>query len=160
MPIVTLDDSRIGPAGRLSTAAICQDLGFLLAKLHTLGSVLNNRGLAGVGLKERSYAVVALANSGLEPTQRELAEFLSLDPSQIVSLIDELENRGLVKRAPGKRDRRVKTITATDQGARVLEAARMAAREAELWHLLLSTRKRLPPSRHFWVKPFGAAQPI
>ena len=45
--------------------------------------------------------MLTLANSGLEPTQRELADFLSLDPSQIVALMDELEKRGLVD--PGAR---------------------------------------------------------
>ncbi len=91
----------IRPADKLMSASISRDAGFLLAKLHAAGSVLNNRALAQFGLKERSYSVLALATSELEPTQREMAEFLSLDPSQIVALIDELEQRGLVIRAPG-----------------------------------------------------------
>jgi DNA-binding MarR family transcriptional regulator len=82
-------------------------------------------------LKERSYSVLSLADSGLEPTQRELADFLSLDPSQIVALVDELESRGLVSRAPGKHDRRAKTVTATEEGRLVLAAASKAAEEAE-----------------------------
>ncbi len=109
-------------------ASISQDLGFLLAKLHAAGSVLNNRALAEFDLKERSYSVLILANSGLEPTQREMADFLSLDPSQIVALVDELEKRGLVARAPGKQDRRAKTVTATAKGGKLLEQAGEAAR--------------------------------
>jgi DNA-binding MarR family transcriptional regulator len=112
-------------------ASISADAGFLLAKLHAAGSVLNNRALAGFGLKERSYSVLALANSELEPTQREMAEFLSLDPSQIVALIDELEKRGLVIRAPGKLDRRAKIVSATAEGSAVFRRAEGAAREAE-----------------------------
>ena len=57
----------------------------LLAKVHAAGSVLNNKALAEFGLRERSYSVLRLASSRLDPTQRELAEFLSLDPSQIVA---------------------------------------------------------------------------
>lgn len=135
MATETLDDLKSGPAGRLLTASISQDLGFLLAKLHAAGSVLNNRTLVDFGLKERSYSVLALANSGLEPTQRELADFLSLDPSQIVALVDELEQRGLVERTPGKRDRRAKTVTATAEGARLFDVAQQAARRAELMAL-------------------------
>ncbi|MET3952140.1 MarR family transcriptional regulator [Arthrobacter sp. UYEF36] len=119
------------PAEKLVAAPISQDAGFLLAKLHAAGSVLNNRALAGFGLKERSYSVLALANSDLEPTQREMAEFLSLDPSQIVALIDELEKRGLVMRAPGKQDRRAKIVSATAEGSSVFRQAEAAAREAE-----------------------------
>lgn len=43
-----------------------------------------------------------------EPTQRELTDFLSLDPSQVVSLVDDLKRRGLVERAAGKQDRRAR----------------------------------------------------
>jgi len=75
--------------------------------------------------------VLILANSGLEPTQRELADFLSLDPSQIVALVDQLEKRGLVVRAPGKQDRRAKTVTATAAGTELFDHAREAANSAE-----------------------------
>ncbi|NUU31544.1 MarR family transcriptional regulator [Arthrobacter sp. C9C5] len=118
-------------ADKLVAASISRDAGFLLAKLHATGSILNNRALAEFGLKERSYSVLALANSELEPTQREMAEFLSLDPSQIVALIDELEKRGLVLRAPGRQDRRAKIVSATAEGSAVFRQAEAAARAAE-----------------------------
>jgi DNA-binding MarR family transcriptional regulator len=116
---------------KLVPASITNDVGFLLAKLHAAGSVLNNRALADFGLKERSYSVLVLANSGLEPTQRELADFLSLDPSQIVALVDDLEKRGLVARAAGIQDRRAKTVTATPKGAKLHGEAAEAAIRAE-----------------------------
>jgi DNA-binding MarR family transcriptional regulator len=118
-------------AEKLVAAPISRDVGFLLAKLHAAGSVLNNRALAEFELKERSYSVLILADSGLNPTQREMADFLSLDPSQIVALVDELEKRGLVVRAPGKQDRRAKTVTATAKGGQLLAGATRAARRAE-----------------------------
>ncbi|MET4592079.1 MarR family transcriptional regulator [Arthrobacter sp. 754] len=120
-----------GAGEKLVAASITNDMGFLLAKLHASGSVLNNRALADFNLKERSYSVLILADSGLEPTQRELADFLSLDPSQIVALVDDLEKRKLVVRAPGKQDRRAKTVTATKAGSKLLDEAGKAARSAE-----------------------------
>lgn len=131
MTIETQGSQRTAEIHKLVAASISQDLGFLLAKLHAAGSALNNRALAEFDLKERSYSVLILANSGLEPTQREMADFLSLDPSQIVALVDELEKRGLVVRAPGKQDRRAKTVTATAKGGKLLEQASEAARKAE-----------------------------
>jgi DNA-binding MarR family transcriptional regulator len=131
MTIETQGGQRTEQAHKLVAASISQDLGFLLAKLHAAGSVLNNRALAEFDLKERSYSVLILANSGLEPTQREMADFLSLDPSQIVALVDELEKRGLVVRAPGKQDRRAKTVTATAAGSRLQAQAAEAAGRAE-----------------------------
>ncbi|ABK05200.1 DNA-binding MarR family transcriptional regulator [Arthrobacter sp. PvP102] len=131
MTIEIQGGQRTEQAHKLVAASISQDLGFLLAKLHAAGSVVNNRALAEFDLKERSYSVLILANSGLEPTQREMADFLSLDPSQIVALVDELEKRGLVARAPGKQDRRAKTVTATAKGGKLLGQASEAARRAE-----------------------------
>ena len=122
---------KLAGTEKLVAAPITNDVGFLLAKLHAAGSVLNNQALAEFDLKERSYSVLILANSGLEPTQRELADFLSLDPSQIVALVDELEKRGLVVRAPGKQDRRAKTVTATPAGAKLHARASEAAARAE-----------------------------
>ncbi|MEI2276915.1 MarR family winged helix-turn-helix transcriptional regulator [Paenarthrobacter ilicis] len=113
-------------APRLAAARIGNDVGLLLAKLHATGSILNNKALADYGLRERSFSVLTLACSGLEPTQRELADFLSLDPSQVVSLVDDLENRRLVERAQGKLDRRAKIIVATAEGRRIHTKARAA----------------------------------
>jgi DNA-binding MarR family transcriptional regulator len=111
---------------RLAASRIGNDIGLLLAKLHAAGSVLNNRALADYGLRERSFSVLTLACSGLEPTQRELADFLSLDPSQVVSLVDDLERRGLVERTQGKQDRRAKIITSTTEGRKMHTKARSA----------------------------------
>lgn len=116
---------------RLAAAKIGSDVGLLLAKLHATGSLLNNKALADYGLRERSFSVLTLACSGLEPTQRELADFLSLDPSQVVSLVDDLEHRGLVKRAQGKQDRRAKIIVSTAEGRRIHNRARAALEVCE-----------------------------
>ncbi|MGF4045199.1 MULTISPECIES: MarR family winged helix-turn-helix transcriptional regulator [Paenarthrobacter] len=116
---------------RLAGAKIGSDVGLLLAKLHATGSLLNNKALADYGLRERSFSVLTLACSGLEPTQRELADFLSLDPSQVVSLVDDLEHRGLVKRAQGKQDRRAKIIVSTTEGRRIHNKARAALEVCE-----------------------------
>ena len=116
---------------RLAAAKIGSDVGLLLAKLHATGSLLNNKALADYGLRERSFSVLTLACSGLEPTQRELADFLSLDPSQVVSLVDDLEHRGLVKRAQGKQDRRAKIIVSTAEGRRIHTKARAGLEECE-----------------------------
>jgi len=123
--------NKIRAETRFSSAEISNDVGLLLAKLHALSSNLNNRALAEFDLRERSFSVLTLACSGLEPTQRELAEFLSLDPSQIVSLVDELESRGLIERAAGKHDRRVKIVAATADGIGIHAKARAALQACE-----------------------------
>ncbi len=75
--------------------------------------------------------VLSLAASDLTPSQRELAEFLQLDPSQLVSTIDALEARGWVERKPSSEDRRVNVLNATPAGQQVLTQAQEAIVEAE-----------------------------
>ena len=144
---------------RLAESSISTDIGFLLAKLHAAGSVLNNAALAEFGLKERSYSVLALACGNLGPTQRELAEFLSLDPSQIVALIDELEQRGLVERKPGPSDRRQKLVTATKTGRTLHAAAQKAAQAAEAQQLAMLTGEEVASLRSILRKAVWSANP-
>jgi DNA-binding MarR family transcriptional regulator len=56
----------------------------------------------------------------LEPRQsvpmKSLSTFMSCDPSNITGIIEQLVTEGLVDRKEAAYDRRVKTVTLTDQG--------------------------------------------
>jgi DNA-binding MarR family transcriptional regulator len=56
---------------------------------------------------------------------------MSIDPSTMVSLIDQLEGAGLAKRRPSARDRRAREVTITPKGRRVLERGRKMAAQVE-----------------------------
>ena len=101
---------------RLYTTDLASEIEFLTARARSLGSGRANNMLAELDLKVRSYSVLSLACSGQNPSQRELADFLSLDPSQIVALVDQLEKRGAVTREADPRDRRSKVIAPTPAG--------------------------------------------
>jgi len=152
-------ESSGGASVRLAESSISTDVGFLLAKLHAAGSVLNNAALEEFGLKERSYSVLALACGNLGPTQRDLAEFLSLDPSQIVALIDELEQRGLVERRPGISDRRQKLVAATKAGRTLHAAAQKATQAAEARQLAMLTGEEVSSLRSILRKAVWSGNP-
>lgn len=105
------------------------DLGFLLARIS--GDVVRaaNAALAVESLRVRQYSVLALTCDFAEGiSQRRLARELGLDPSQIVSLVDELVAAGLVERRLAAADRRTRLVTATGAGRRKRErAANLAA---------------------------------
>ena len=131
------------PAPRLLTTDLAGEVEFLAARARAVGTATANEFLAALELKVRSYSVLALACSGENPSQRELAEFLSLDASQIVALVDELESRGLVVRGTDPRDRRSNSIAATAAGRTLYALARTAVREAEAASLrVLSSAER------------------
>jgi DNA-binding MarR family transcriptional regulator len=115
---------------RLYTTDLASEIEFLTARARSLGSGRANNMLAELDLKVRSYSVLSLACSGQNPSQRELADFLSLDPSQIVALVDQLEKRGAVTREADPRDRRSKVIAPTAAGRRLYKRAEAIVRQA------------------------------
>lgn len=125
------DTKHTGSDRLWSITPIGLDPAFLLARANALSISRMHTALATLGLKARPYSLLAIAAADARPTQRELSEFLQLDPSQIVSLIDELEKRGLVRREPDPRDRRAKVVVATDEGRALAEQARATVVESD-----------------------------
>ena len=60
-----------------------------------------------------------------------LADFLRLDPSQVVALVDGLEREGRVRRESDPDDRRSKVVIATRAGEELLVAAQAAIADAQ-----------------------------
>src|SRR5690606_28459215 len=110
--------------------ALIDDVSFLLARASALSNAAGNDALAEFGLKVRSYSVLELAGDGGRTSQREIADFLRLDPSQVVALVDQLQKAGLVAREPDQRDRRANVIVITPAGLELLAQARENVREA------------------------------
>jgi DNA-binding MarR family transcriptional regulator len=66
--------------------------------------------------------ILIQANSGLNQTR--LGNALGIDRSTVVAVIDRLEERGLVERAPAPTDRRSYALGLSDQGVALLRRAR------------------------------------
>ena len=49
----------------------------------------------------------------------ELARYLMCDSSNVTGITDRLEERGLVRREPGEKDRRVKMLVLTEEGEKI-----------------------------------------
>ena len=103
--------------------ALAGDVGFLLARCSAMAVRATNAALAGVGLRARHYAVLQVAAVPGGSSQRQLGLDLGLDPSAVVSLVDDLQKAGLVARTPDPADRRARVINATDRGLAVLRKA-------------------------------------
>jgi DNA-binding MarR family transcriptional regulator len=116
---------------RLKQTDLGNEIEFLAARARSIGNARANSRLAPLDLKVRSYSVLALACSTSGPSQRDLAEYLCLDPSQIVALVDGLEKRGLVERVADPVDRRSKIIRGTRAGKTLYQQAAEAVRAAE-----------------------------
>lgn len=141
----TEDPSTLATAGieRLQSARVASDVQFLIARARGRGTAHANQMLAELNLKVRHFSVLSLVCTEERPTQRELGEFLDLDPSQIVALVDNLEERGAVRRETDPRDRRSKIVVPTESGHDLHEQAAALTRESEETVLqTLSPRER------------------
>jgi DNA-binding MarR family transcriptional regulator len=87
--------------------------------------------LESVGLTPALFGLLNLIRAREGANQQELGSAMGVDPSTMVSLIDDLESAGLAKRRPHPTDRRARAVGLTAKGRRVLEQGRNMAAQVE-----------------------------
>src|ERR1700682_795939 len=87
-------------------AAVDQRLLPLLEHLARVGRRAFETTLEPGGLRPRHLIALKLLSDQGPASQQALAESLSLDPSNVVGLLNELEERGLITRRRDSADRR------------------------------------------------------
>jgi DNA-binding MarR family transcriptional regulator len=76
-----------------------------------------------VDLRMPHYVVLAVLEEAGPCNQKQIAECIALDKSDVTKLMNELESRGLVQRVNDLQDRRRHRVTLTIKGKRQLEAS-------------------------------------
>jgi DNA-binding MarR family transcriptional regulator len=79
--------------------------------------------LAELGLSARTYFVLAAIDGPDPPSQQQLSRTLSIDPTLVVALVDELQAGGLVVRDRNPQDRRRYDLRLTAEGKKALGTA-------------------------------------
>lgn len=87
--------------------------------------------LESVGLTPPLFGLLNVLGAREGAIQQEIGSAMGIDPSTMVSLIDELESAGLAKRRPHPTDRRAREVAITPKGRRRLEQARRMATQVE-----------------------------
>jgi len=83
------------------------------------------------GIDGRNLAVLAVLAGARPVSQQQAAQRLEVDRTTMVALIDGLEHKGLVRRAPHPDDRRKNVVTLTAAGRDVLDQALPASEDVE-----------------------------
>lgn len=114
-----------------SETAVAEFAGQLFFRLWRASHTRTAAALAPLGLTPALFALLNVLGAREGAIQQELVTTMGVDPSTMVSLIDELERAGLAKRRPHPTDRRAREVTITPKGRRVLERARQMAFDVE-----------------------------
>lgn len=104
---------------------------FLLSQLGAVASSRFADRTREIGLTPSDAGVIRLIGRAPGLSQRSLADRLGAVPSRMVTLIDSLQDRGLVDRVRSSTDRRNYELRLTDAGKRVLRELRGIAEEHE-----------------------------
>ena len=80
--------------------------------------------LATLDLTPALFALLNVIGARDGAIQQALGTAMGIDPSTMVSLIDQLEGAGLARRRPSPTDRRAREVLITPKGRRLLERAR------------------------------------
>ncbi|MGP3958600.1 MarR family winged helix-turn-helix transcriptional regulator [Nonomuraea sp. 3N208] len=93
----------------------------MLSMLAMHADRLVSEGLARMDARKWHYATLVALNESGPASQAELSKRTGIYRSDLVSVINELAERGFVDRAPDPADRRRNVITVTERGRRHLE---------------------------------------
>jgi DNA-binding MarR family transcriptional regulator len=138
--------------------------------LKRLGFAAKGRAMEAyeeAGLHPYHYAILLVLDEGSRVTQGSIADALGYDRGQLVGLLDELEEQGLVERRRDPSDRRRHIVRMTAQGARTLRRLRTLAgrteeefleplsekQRADLLHLLQLLAEKHEPRCAFGAPP-------
>jgi MarR family transcriptional regulator, lower aerobic nicotinate degradation pathway regulator len=102
--------------------------------LKRLGDAVRERAMpefVAAGCNPYHHAVLALLDEGARDTQGEIADALGFDRSQLVGILDELEEDGLIERQRDPNDRRRHVVTMTKAGKRTMAERRATIKRIE-----------------------------
>jgi DNA-binding MarR family transcriptional regulator len=104
---------------------------FLLKRLGMKAKEQSFAEYAENGLHPYHHAILVVLDEGSRETQRSIADALGYDSGQLVGLLDELEEGGLVVRTRDPADRRRHVVEMTAAGRKTLERLRKLSSQLE-----------------------------
>jgi DNA-binding MarR family transcriptional regulator len=132
-------DEGLSPAGTNGHDGFA----YLLVQLGTRAARLFAERLAPLGLEPRHAGMLNRLAANEGKSQQAIGELIELNPTRMVFLVDELEQRGLVERRRNAADRRSYALYLTDSGHDVLrQVAAVAAGHSESFGAALTQAER------------------
>lgn len=105
--------------------------GYSFFKASARLRLLMNEGLAEFNLQTHHLGILKLLENDSLISQIQLGDELGIDKASMVKLIDQLEQLKLVVRKTDEKDRRIKNIQLTAQGAKLIKTCITVKTKAE-----------------------------
>jgi DNA-binding MarR family transcriptional regulator len=119
----------VTPAG--PSRELLLSTGFLLKRLGWTIKERAHEALESTGLSPQHHAVLSVLDERACGAQGAIADALGYDRSQLVGLLDELEEQGLIVRKRDPDDRRRHVVKLTPAGSEALSELRAIAKTLE-----------------------------
>ncbi|MBA2554081.1 MAG: MarR family transcriptional regulator [Geodermatophilaceae bacterium] len=138
---VTIDDNHAPCVGcrcvsKQQPSSYAESLAFLLSQVGARSAQIFAERLAALGVSPRAYGVLSNLVNPASRTQQQLADTLGIHRNNMVTLIDELETAGWLRRHRSVQDRRAFDIRLTRTGRTLVARVDkfMPALEDEVGH--------------------------
>jgi MarR family transcriptional regulator, lower aerobic nicotinate degradation pathway regulator len=125
------EDHDTMPKDPSTEPEIAEFAGQLFFRLWRASHTRTAAALHSIGLTPALFAVLNYLRAHEGAIQQQIGSAMGIDPSTMVSLVDELERAGLAKRRPHPQDRRAREVLLTPKGRRTLTRARNLAEDVE-----------------------------
>jgi DNA-binding MarR family transcriptional regulator len=110
---------------------VAEFAGQLFFRLWRASHTRTAEALNSIGLTPALFALLNVLGAREGAIQQQLSSDMGIDPSAMVTLIDELESKGLAERRRRAGDRRAWEVAITSKGRRRLERARRLVTKVE-----------------------------
>ena len=110
-------------AGGLNLGPLPSFVGYMLRRAQLLVFDDFIKTMSSVGLRPASFSVLAVIYANPGSTQSSISEALGLQRTNLVAIIDSLEQSGFARRGPVKFDRRSHALHLTPEGKRLFTKA-------------------------------------
>jgi DNA-binding MarR family transcriptional regulator len=124
-----MKEAPIGPPGLHE--ALLRHTGYLISRVGMVAQKEFAERLEQLDLTPRMWGALNVLDAEGAITQGSLCKSVGMDPSSMVSTIDELEAKGLVERRRHPTDRRAHALHMTESGRTTLARGRELARGAQ-----------------------------
>jgi DNA-binding MarR family transcriptional regulator len=116
---------KIGMArDEIEIGALASLVGYRLRRASSAFLVDFGTAMDGTGLRQVTFAVLSMVAENPGTNQGAIGRVLSIQRANMVALIDELVDKGLIERAVDRNDRRAFSLTLTPAGEATLLDAR------------------------------------